>query len=74
MSDSIVRMMQRLNGEICKPWSISKDNKDYQYCMDEGLVKFHEWPSGHYQITDKGRAYMQDIEEQAEDQQGWCDY
>ena len=58
-----LKMMRRLKGEICRPIGISSDNPAYRRCMDEGLVKFNEWPSGHYSVTDKGRSFARDFED-----------
>lgn len=60
-SDSeTVQMLQRLNRQICRPVGISSSNPAYRRCMDEGLIKFHEWPSGHYSLTNRGRALIQE--------------
>jgi len=64
----IANMISKLKGQICRPWHIDKDNPEYRYCMDNGLVKFVEWPSGVFIVTDAGRDFLEQYhEEQAND-------
>jgi hypothetical protein len=48
--------MRRLRGEIATPVGFPRDLRDH--LLERGLVRFHEWPSGHWQITDKGRNWL----------------
>ena len=57
----IANVMRRLNGQIATPPGMSADSKEVEAM---GFVKFHEWPSGHWQITDRGRDFLMDLSEE----------
>lgn len=52
-------MMRRLSGEFCTPSYL----RDYaRELSDAGLMRFSEWPSGLWIITEKGRAFLADAD------------
>ena len=59
----LARFLPRLSGQICTPPSIPG------WAMTEirsrRLAVFHEWPSGHWEITEAGRNLMAENSEDA---------
>ena len=53
----LVSAMRRLNGEIC---TMSHMRGFARELESRGLMRFHEWPSGHWSITEKGRNFLRD--------------
>ncbi len=53
---TIRAILRRLNRQICTPPGVSREM--VRFVQDEGLAEFHEWPSGHWKITDKGQYWL----------------
>lgn len=62
-AQTLIASMRRLNGQFATPMGMSSVARELQ---DMGLMKFHEWPSGHWQITDAGRDFIQENGESGE--------
>lgn len=60
----IANGMRRLNGEICTPPLFPKDV--LKIIREHGLMRFHEWPSGHWALTNKGRNFLAAVVEEEE--------
>jgi len=56
MDHRIAATMPRLNGTICTPAHLDRSIVDEIKRRD--LMRFEEWPSGHWATTDRGRAYL----------------
>lgn len=50
------RTLQRCRGQFARPIDVGRDEE--KAAIDRGYLKFHEWPSGHYAITEKGRNFL----------------
>ena len=48
--------LNRLRGQCGTPPGMSREA--VRYVQDERLAKFHEWPSGHWQITEQGGNWL----------------
>lgn len=48
--------LRRLHGQPCTPPGTSREL--VRHVQAEGLARFHEWPSGHWQITPKGLDFL----------------
>lgn len=57
----LVSGMRRLRGQICTPPGFLKDLRDE--ILRHDLMRFHEWPSGHWSYTDKGRNFLSTVED-----------
>lgn len=53
--EQIAARMLSLKGEIC---TLSHQRELATIVRERGLMRFCEWPSGHWSITDKGRAFL----------------
>lgn len=53
---TIARTIRRCRGQFARPAGVD------QFAMDEaierGLLRFNEWPSGHFQITERGADFI----------------
>lgn len=58
---SIVATLRRCSGQFARPIGMSYSQE--QVAILGGYLKFNEWPSGHYQITDKGHSLIEDCAE-----------
>lgn len=54
-------VLRRCVGKFCRPPGVSSTAE--RAAIDAGLLVFHEWPAGHYQLTDKGRQFLWSSEE-----------
>jgi hypothetical protein len=54
----IARWLRRLNFAQFKPDGLSV--LQWRHIRDSGLAEFHEWPSGHFRVTDRGLTYIQE--------------
>lgn len=50
--------LRHLHGQPCTP--PGTDRGLVRYVQDEGMARFREWPSGHWQITEKGSNFIAD--------------
>ena len=50
---TLAATLRRCKGQICRPLGVSRGNEER--AMQLGYLRFHEWPSGYYEITDAGR-------------------
>lgn len=57
----IANVLRSLSGQPCTPWHLPKEI--VQHIKDEGLARFHEWPSGHWSITDRGQNFLAEVTE-----------
>lgn len=58
----MANVMRKLYGEICTPPHLNRSVvRDIEA---QGLMKFHEWPSGHWAYTDKGISFLNYIDEE----------
>ena len=48
--------LRRLNRQFCTPPGF--DKRLLAKIRDEDLARFHEWPSGHWSLTDRGRNFL----------------
>lgn len=48
----VATWLRRLPGQICTPLGMPREY--VQYVQNNGLARFHEWPSGHWQVTCAG--------------------
>lgn len=58
--ERVAAAMQSLAGEIATPSRLREEARELQSL---GLMKFVAWPSGFWKITDKGRAFLAEIED-----------
>jgi hypothetical protein len=58
--DYAARVMRRLSGEIATPSHLREEARQL---AELGLMKFVEWPSGFWKITDKGRDFLSEVDE-----------
>lgn len=56
-------VLRRCKGQFARPAGVSSAAE--RAAMDAGLLVFHEWPSGHYQLTEKGRSFLLTADEEA---------
>lgn len=57
----LVYTLRRCKGQWCRPAGIGSD--DVLEAIRRGLLKFNEWPGGHFEITETGRAYLAELSE-----------
>lgn len=50
--------MQSLRGQCC---TLRHQRELAAEVKRRGLMRFHEWPSGHWSYTDKGRAFLSEV-------------
>lgn len=50
------RHLRRLSGQICTPPGFP--TAELAKIKEQRLAVFHEWPSGHWSITDHGRDFL----------------
>ncbi len=55
---STLRQCKR--SSTCRPLGVSR--ADEQAAMQRGFLRWHEWPSGHYEVTDAGREFLSGVE------------
>lgn len=48
--------MRRLRGELSTPSGFPRDLR--KYIVEQGYMRFLEWPSGHWSMTHKGRVFL----------------
>ena len=58
------RAMRLLVGQFATPSWLREDARRLEA---EGLMKFHEWPSGHWAVTERGRNFLADSTEDRSD-------
>lgn len=58
---TMIGAMRRLSGQFATPMGFSEVARELE---QRGLMKFHEWPSGHWSITDAGRDFIADNAEE----------
>lgn len=63
----IANMMRRLKNEyrIATPSWIAETD-EYREIKERGLMQFHEWPSGHWDYTEKGRNFLLSVNDEAD--------
>lgn len=62
MNDELLAStLRRCRGQYARPAGVTE--ADERACADRGLLKFYEWPSGHYQLTAAGKRFLADISE-----------
>lgn len=54
--DLVCWTLRRLHGQPCTPPGTARELVDHVEA--ERLARFHEWPSGHWQITPKGLDFL----------------
>lgn len=54
-------VLHRLRGQPCTPPGTPREI--VSHVQAEGLAKFHQWPSGHWQITERGANYLAETAE-----------
>lgn len=52
--------LRRLSGQSCTPPGTPADL--VRHVQAEGLARFQEWPSGHWQITEAGSEFLAENE------------
>ena len=52
----IAATLRRCSGQFARPLGVSGD--DVREAERRGLLRFHEWPSGHFQVTEAGRDFL----------------
>jgi hypothetical protein len=52
--------MRQLRGQIC---TMQHQREVADEATRRGLMQFHEWPSGHWAYTDKGRNFLDGVEQ-----------
>jgi hypothetical protein len=55
-NDTLASGMRRLKGQIATPVGFPQRLKNE--LVERGYVRFHEWPSGHWSITDRGHNFL----------------
>lgn len=48
--------LRRCKGQSSRPPGIGSD--DVLEAQRQGLLRFNEWPSGHFEVTPAGREYL----------------
>lgn len=51
--------LRQLSNQPCTPPGF--DRRLVREIKDRQLAKFHEWPSGHWAITPRGRNFLMDL-------------
>lgn len=57
-------LLGRLHGKICSDSTMDRDV--LEFVQEKNLARFHEWPSGHWQVTNAGWDFREEIFAQAE--------
>ena len=52
----IAARLRQLSGQIATPPGFPRDV--LAFIRENRLAKFHEWPSGHWNLTDTGRDFI----------------
>jgi hypothetical protein len=52
--------LRRLRGQFCTPPGFSRPL--LEKIVAERLARFHEWPSGHWSITERGYSFLSDYQ------------
>lgn len=56
------RTLRACRGQYCRPVHVSRDEE--QAAIERGYLRFHEWPAGHYQVTERGQSFLAAGEEE----------
>ena len=57
----IAATIKRVSGKVATPLGISMGA--LRAAQDAGYVKFREWPSGHWHVTDAGRNFLMNLKD-----------
>jgi hypothetical protein len=53
--------LHKCKKQIARPMGVS--HSEEKAAMDRGLLRFEEWPTGHYNITAAGHAFLSEATE-----------
>ena len=59
----VCHVLRRLYGQPCTPPGTSREL--VQHVQDQGLARFRAWPSGRWEVTPKGLAFLAENAEPA---------
>jgi hypothetical protein len=58
--EHLAAKMRSMKGAVC---TLSVDRHIMRAIKERGLMKFNEWPSGHWAITPRGYSFLQGLGE-----------
>lgn len=57
----IATTLRALSVQFATPWYLNPEV--VRHIEGLGYAKFNEWPSGHWEITDRGSAFLSELRE-----------